>query len=69
MPSKVARAMIPFYKGICELRVLLDPDPRPTLASMPSPGGARGFIAEYLENPMLILRVGAMEASLSRALR
>ncbi len=65
----MARAMIPFYKEICELRVLLDPDPRPTLASMLSPGGARGFIAEYLENPMLISRVGAMEASLSRALR
>jgi hypothetical protein len=36
---------------------------------MLSPGGARGFIAENLANLMLFLRIAAMEASLSRALR
>jgi hypothetical protein len=68
-PSKVQVAIFTMYKEISELRILPDPGRRPTLASMLSPGGARGFIAENLANLMLFLRVAAMEAGLSRALR
>ncbi len=62
-------AIFTFYTEMSELRVLLDSSRRPTLASMLSPGGARGFIAENLANLMLFLRLAAMEAGLSRALR